>query len=565
MPSHDTLLAEKNLILVYRTAVYITLVIAVTIPIFGQPLGEVFTIGQTYYDEQHQGSIGRLNTLDENSVVHFSWTGYLYPTRVLYNRYSSADGMAFSTGAEVSELNMCKFSNIGSINARSVHCFEGVLLGQSVISVAVENQTGSAQYLDFFIPADEPLFNPLAIVDSRRWIHIIAFSERSNWKYAMYYNRSDDNGLNWLNDWVFVDSLRIKTAAFAASDQGEVAVAWAHPINFEFTSILENLNNDLYLVESDDGQTWDFTALQNITNFDSGMNPDSDSLRVFDCISMVYGSPGNIHIVFPCTGYWQSAGHIQTCPGAKIFHYNNQTGISYIAGNIISGKFPANDRRLFDRPSIGFNSITNDAFCVWTQFDEPSDTSSAGFLNGEVWGSYMDSQNGLWSQPLNLTETSSPGALPGQCLSENYAGIAETVNDTLHIVYFVDSEPGATGNYVIDFDYLRIPASDFIAATGVNGPFIGSNHLPTSPYVLSAYPNPFNSSAQITVNFEKSVDIQLNVYNLLGQKVTDLFTGRIGSGQQKFKFTADHLPDGIYFIKLDAGNETVIKKIVLIK
>ena len=564
-PSRDSTLAEKILILLLRTVVFVLPVIAVTIPIFGQPLGELYTVGQTFYDEQHQGSIGRLNTLDENSIIHFSWTGYIYPTQVLYNRYSSADGMVFSAGAEVSELNECKFSNIGSINARSVHCYEGTLLGQSVISVAVENQTGSTQYLEFFIPADESLFNPIAIVDSRRWIHVIAFSERSNWKYAMYYNRSDDNGLNWLNDWVFIDSLRVKTAAFAASNQGEVAAAWAHPISDEFSSILESLNNDLYLVESDDGQNWDFTSSQNITNFENGTNPDSDSLRVFDCISMVYGSPGNIHITFSCTGYWQSGGHMQTCPGAKIFHYNNQTGISYIAGDITFGRFPANDRRIFDRPSIGFNPSTNDAFCVWTQFDSLADTSSAGFLNGEVWGAYMDSQNGLWSQPVNLTETPSPGAEPGECLSENFAVIAETVDDTLHIVYFVDSEPGATGNYVIDFNYLRIPADDFIASTGVNGPTDGLNHLPTSHDMLSVYPNPFNSSTMITVNFNKLVDIELSVYNLIGQKVTSIFSGRIGLGQQNFKFTADHLPGGIYFIRLDEGNETFVEKIALIK
>jgi len=100
------------------------------------------------------------------------------------------------------------------------------------------------------------------------------------------------------------------------------------------------------------------------------------------------------------------------------------------------------------------------------------------------------------------------------------------------------------------------------------GGFMGVKDAPTAPtsYRLNQnYPNPFNPTTTISFNLEKASNVKLVVYNVLGQKVATLLDSRLNAGEQAVVFDASKLSSGVYFYRLDAGDFTSVKKMVLMK
>jgi hypothetical protein len=82
----------------------------------------------------------------------------------------------------------------------------------------------------------------------------------------------------------------------------------------------------------------------------------------------------------------------------------------------------------------------------------------------------------------------------------------------------------------------------------------------------SNYPNPFNPSTTIQFTLVEESKASLKVFNMLGQEVAILFEGEAQAGRmQQVKFDASGLPSGLYFAKLEAGMQQMIRKMMLLK
>jgi len=80
------------------------------------------------------------------------------------------------------------------------------------------------------------------------------------------------------------------------------------------------------------------------------------------------------------------------------------------------------------------------------------------------------------------------------------------------------------------------------------------------------FPNPFNPSTKVTYSVDKTGYTTLKVYNVLGQEVATLFSGVRSAGQEyTATFDASRLTSGVYFYKLEAGNQMLVKKMMLLK
>lgn len=84
------------------------------------------------------------------------------------------------------------------------------------------------------------------------------------------------------------------------------------------------------------------------------------------------------------------------------------------------------------------------------------------------------------------------------------------------------------------------------------------------------YPNPFNNETIIKFNLRRPTAATLTIYNILGQKVRTLVTGRLPAGEQTIRWDGkdqrgNDLSSGIYFYKLKAGEQTETKRLVLLK
>jgi hypothetical protein len=85
-------------------------------------------------------------------------------------------------------------------------------------------------------------------------------------------------------------------------------------------------------------------------------------------------------------------------------------------------------------------------------------------------------------------------------------------------------------------------------------------------YSLSQnYPNPFNPTTNIKYSLAENAHVNLNVYNVLGQKVTSLVNQTQSAGFYEVQFNGSGLSSGVYIITLNAGSQKFTKKMVLMK
>lgn len=103
-----------------------------------------------------------------------------------------------------------------------------------------------------------------------------------------------------------------------------------------------------------------------------------------------------------------------------------------------------------------------------------------------------------------------------------------------------------------------------LSAAQVDSPIPGDYRLAQN------YPNPFNPSTVIEFLLPTASTVRLSVYNLLGQTVTTLADGQFPAGRHVVEWDG-HGPDGqtaasgVYFYRLDYGNEAITRKMLLMK
>jgi len=84
---------------------------------------------------------------------------------------------------------------------------------------------------------------------------------------------------------------------------------------------------------------------------------------------------------------------------------------------------------------------------------------------------------------------------------------------------------------------------------------------------ISAFPNPFNSVANIEFEFNYDVSaVTVEVFSLSGDKVATLFNGRADAGvPYKVEFDGSKLADGIYIYRINTPNNFYYEKLILMK
>ena len=92
------------------------------------------------------------------------------------------------------------------------------------------------------------------------------------------------------------------------------------------------------------------------------------------------------------------------------------------------------------------------------------------------------------------------------------------------------------------------------------------NFISPDKYSLGQnYPNPFNPSTKIHYKIAQSEFVNLSVYNVLGKEVAILVNEIHSPGTYSVVFSADYLPGGVYFYKLETQNFVQTSKMLLIK
>jgi hypothetical protein len=98
------------------------------------------------------------------------------------------------------------------------------------------------------------------------------------------------------------------------------------------------------------------------------------------------------------------------------------------------------------------------------------------------------------------------------------------------------------------------------------GVISNNTQLPKHFKLLQNYPNPFNTNTIISYQIPKASEINLSLFNILGQYVNTIVDRKQDAGTYIHSFNMENLPSGVYFYKLTAdGNIIDTKKLILIK
>jgi hypothetical protein len=83
--------------------------------------------------------------------------------------------------------------------------------------------------------------------------------------------------------------------------------------------------------------------------------------------------------------------------------------------------------------------------------------------------------------------------------------------------------------------------------------------------VVGNFPNPFNPTTTIWYSLPTSSHVTLEIYNVLGQRVTLLVDREQGAGAHTAMWDASSAPSGVYFYRLSTSDLTETRKIMLLK
>jgi hypothetical protein len=84
--------------------------------------------------------------------------------------------------------------------------------------------------------------------------------------------------------------------------------------------------------------------------------------------------------------------------------------------------------------------------------------------------------------------------------------------------------------------------------------------------LTGVYPNPWNSEARVRIRITRPQEVQLQLVNLCGQRVSSLWEGSIPAGVHDIRVTGDQIASGMYFITaIGTGGEAASVPCVIIK
>ena len=157
----------------------------------------------------------------------------------------------------------------------------------------------------------------------------------------------------------------------------------------------------------------------------------------------------------------------------------------------------------------------------------------------------------------NLTETVPDFAPSGDYAFVTYIGDYPSSIIDSSLFYFSKEESGYASSGIDDWQTLKGWFEEgFLSLEAA---------LPTHYTLSQNYPNPFNAVTTIHYQLPAAGQVNLEVYNALGQKVATLVDSKQQAGYRSVIWDASKVSSGLYFYKLTAGDFTETRRMILVK
>jgi hypothetical protein len=163
--------------------------------------------------------------------------------------------------------------------------------------------------------------------------------------------------------------------------------------------------------------------------------------------------------------------------------------------------------------------------------------------------------NGVQSVPRRISETTiAPGAT-----------FSTTIRSRL-------GRRSPAGTYVVSGnvgDYPTSEASDTftLVKEGTSAPDFAKTgiDIPDELTLGQNYPNPFNPSTTISYGIPQDGIVTIKVYNVMGREVATLVSDWKNAGTYEVSFDASKFSAGVYLFSIDAGGQTIVNRMTLLK
>jgi hypothetical protein len=231
---------------------------------------------------------------------------------------------------------------------------------------------------------------------------------------------------------------------------------------------------------------------------------------------------------------------------------NNAIIMGYPTGLLIDGVNTVADAQagtMFVKNSI-ISGVVGDVF---QSTDSVFQESMPGWFSNNDGRTYADNSVLLLTHPFNLNN---PNAMP------------------------LEGSPVLTGGATPPDDGFFDPAASFVGAFGGEDWTTGwstfsfeptsveenyNSQIANSFELSQNYPNPFNPTTNIRYSLPKASNVSLTVYNILGQQIARLVNGFKMAGSYTITWNAENTASGIYIYRLQAGSNTLTKKMTVLK
>ncbi len=228
--------------------------------------------------------------------------------------------------------------------------------------------------------------------------------------------------------------------------------------------------------------------------------------------------PTFVPTYYPSTIEWQSAG--------RIFPSTNVTGLD-----------------------IGVFRITSD--------DPPFRNISGGvYLNTDLQGLSGIKDAVIYMKSGGLFRGYSISAANGMYIADSIpAGTYQVICNRLGYQTRIRNEV-LRNNDLNDIN--------FIFGNSIVG-FSGEDEIPLEFSLSANYPNPFNPVTKFRFGLPENSNVKIAVFDILGKQISILVNGEFEAGFYNIAWDGSSHPSGVYFYRLEAGDFTETKKMILLK
>jgi hypothetical protein len=320
-----------------------------------------------------------------------------------------------------------------------------------------------------------------------------------------------------------------------------------------------------------------FIPLENKRKYTYDNNARLKSIKASykDSINLVfeYFYDGSGNLVLSTIMQALGLNYILDTTSCIIREYDSQNRIIFRKDlNLLDSSFTQN---IFDYDSLGninfltqsstYNGIRND-LNKYYKFDELNKLTSeiiytnyfdsTWYQNYEIFNDYDEQGRIKKISEQRFFSYNSNGNLD---TLKSYGASSSYLNNK---GTFVDSY-GNSLNFALSFPH-NYGITNFYYKNDLTD--IKENNVIKNSFTLSQnYPNPFNPTTNITYSISKQSLVKLELFDILGRKVKTLVNKYHSIGLYHYELNMSNYPSGIYVYKLSNENNSIIKKMILLK